>query len=358
MKLATGLLLSCPLPCFIAVALLAVGCASQGESQQNSGDSLPVIAVEQVVRPIPLGGDITQRWAEVSGLAWYRDDLIILPQYPERFAAEDSSAPGCLFTVPKAAILAHLDGTTDAPIEPRAIPFDAPQLDDRIPYFDGFEAVAFHGERAYFTIEARSMKENRAYLVAGVMAPDLTRLKLETDGLASIPVQTNLRNMSHEALLIVDEGVLAIQEANGANVNPAPAAQLFGFDLELQRAVSFPTIEYRVTDATDLDTRRKFWVLNYFYPPEKDLLNPAEDQWCAEHGVGPTHARCPTVERLVEFRYTVDGVKRTGTPPIPLQLVDQKICRNWEGLVRLNELGFLLMTDRHPETILGFVARP
>jgi len=354
MKLVSGLLLSC----LFVVGLLAIGCASRGEPQKSSRASSPVTATEQVVQIIPLVGDITQPWAEVSGLAWYRDFLIILPQYPDRFATADSQASGYIFSVPKATILAYLDEHAGASIEPRAIPCDVPELQDRIPHFDGFEAIAFRGERAYFTIESRGENENRAYLVAGSMAPDLSRLTLDASSLKPIPMQMNILNMSHEALLVVDDGVLAIQEANGANVNPIPVAQLFDFELEHHRAMPFPTIEYRVTDATTLDPSGKFWVLNYFFPKEHDLLHPAEDQWCAEHGVGPTHAKCPTVERLVEFQYTTSGVERTGTPPIPLQLVDHKICRNWEGLVRLNDRGFLLMTDRYPETILGFVAQP
>lgn len=47
----------------------------------------------------------------------------------------------------------------------------------------------------------------------------------------------------------------------------------------------------------------------------------------------------------------------TNTPPIQLQLIDG-VSRNWEGLVRLDERGFLLITDEFPETILAFVAKP
>jgi hypothetical protein len=32
--------------------------------------------------------------------------------------------------------------------------------------------------------------------------------------------------------------------------------------------------------------------------------------------------------------------------------------RNWEGLVRLDDRGFLLVTDLFPGTILGFVPAP
>jgi hypothetical protein len=37
-----------------------------------------------------------------------------------------------------------------------------------------------------------------------------------------------------------------------------------------------------------------------------------------------------------------------------LQLSDEA-ARNWEGVVRLEDRGFLLVTDTFPRTLLGFV---
>ena len=34
-------------------------------------------------------------------------------------------------------------------------------------------------------------------------------------------------------------------------------------------------IEYRITDVTEVDNQGKFWALNFFWPGEKKLLNPA-----------------------------------------------------------------------------------
>jgi hypothetical protein len=38
-----------------------------------------------------------------------------------------------------------------------------------------------------------------------------------------------------------------------------------------------------------------------------------------------------------------------------LELVSDDDTRNWEGLVRLDDYGFLLATDKYPRTILAFV---
>jgi hypothetical protein len=58
------------------------------------------------------------------------------------------------------------------------------------------------------------------------------------------------------------------------------------------------------------------------------------------------------VERLVEYRYTPRGIRRTDTPPLWLELAADG--RNWEGLVRFAD-GFLLVTDTFPKTLLAYV---
>ena len=40
----------------------------------------------------------------------------------------------------------------------------------------------------------------------------------------------------------------------------------------------------------------------------------------------------------------------------PIQLIlDKESPRNWEGIARLNDNGFLLVTDKHPSMILAYV---
>ena len=119
-------------------------------------------------------------------------------------------------------------------------------------------------------------------------------------------------------------------------------------------SLPFPTIEYRLTDATETDGEGRFWMINYLKDGGVKKLDPAPDELAAQYGLGLTHAEAQAVERLVEFQVTEEGVVRTHTPPIQLQLLDDQ-SRNWEGIVRLGQRGFLLMTDKYPETILGFV---
>ena len=68
-----------------------------------------------------------------------------------------------------------------------------------------------------------------------------------------------------------------------------------------------------------------------------------------------SYSRDTAIERLVELKYTSDGIKFSGTPPIVLGNEPDSDSRNWEGIVRLDNLGFILATDKHPKTILAFM---
>ena len=307
---------------------------------------------EQPVTVIPLQGPLAGSSAEISGLAWYGDHLILLPQYPERFG-------GVLFTLPKADILAFLAGDLNGPLEPLPIPFSTSGLTDDIQGFEGFEALAMAQERIFLSIESRGKDGMMGYLVAGTVATDLSEIRLNPTLLMELRPPANLSNSSDEAMFCTPEGPVTLYEANGINVNSAPVARRFAAGtLAAQDDIPFPTIEYRITDATALDSHDRFWAINYFWPGDAAKLQPGPDALAQRYGQGPTHAISARVERLVEFQYSDAGITLVGTPPLQLQLLAGDDSRNWEGVVRLDERGFLLATDKYPDTLLGFVAYP
>jgi hypothetical protein len=327
------------------------GCA-QSMPLANVPPELQGTAPEQAVTLLPLGDPLQGPKAELSGLAWYGEHLVLLPQYPDW---KHDGAP-CLYTVSKADILARLDHSAEGPLEPRCIPFDSDGLQEQIPGFEGYEAIGFAGDQAYLTVETHR-RTGASLLVTGRIAPDLSVLRLEASRRVSLPLPAEVSNAGFEALVVGEEQVLALYEANGARVNPAPAAE--GFDRALTRApkLALPAIEYRVTDATSLDAAGRFWVMNYNFPGTQSAYKPAPDPLMARYGTGPTHARKPQVERLLELQVTSTGIVLTPRPPLQLQLSDEA-PRNWEGLVRLDDRGFLLVTDTFPRTLLGFVPAP
>lgn len=311
-------------------------------------------ATEQPVTSIPLTGALADRDAEVSGLAWYGEYLILLPQYPN-FSSE-YQGDGFLYALPRADILKFLAVKNSAPLEPIAIPLNDASLAAVIQDYQGFEAIAISGDRVFLTIEAGEGADMRGYLIAGEVAPDLSVVTLDIDGMVENPLQDQQDNKSDESMLIVGDQILTFYEVNGEGLVLNHVANVFDFDLNFVKTVSFPTIEYRVTDAASTEKASLFWVINYFFPGDEDL-KPAVDPLAQKFGLGPTHSQFETVERLVEMQYGPNGIVLTNTPPIQLTLLADA-SRNWEGLVLLDGRGFLLITDKFPETILAFVAMP
>ncbi len=331
------------------------GCTSNSAQQGPLSDVPPALrgtAPEQAVILLPLGGPLQSENAELSGLAWYGEHLVMLPQYP---GWENADAP-CVYTVSKAEVLARLEHTASEPLAPRCIRFDSGGVEKRIPGFEGYEAIQFAGDQAYLTVETRQ-RTGKGFLVTGRIAPDLSVLKLEASPRASLPLPSDVSNAGFETLVVGEERVLALYEANGANVNRAPAAESFTRSLVPSGKLALPSIEHRITDATTLDAAGRFWVMNYGFPGTSQAYKPAPDPLLARYGTGPTHAQKPQVERLIELQVRPTGIVLTDRPPLQLQLSGDA-ARNWEGVVRLDERGFLLVTDKFPRTLLGFVPGP
>ncbi len=311
----------------------------------------PTTPAEYPVTLIPLTEPAAKRSAEYSGMAWYGDYLILLPQYPNY---STTSGDGVLFALPKADILAFLDGSTTDPLDPIAIPLIAPKVRRSAHGFEGYESIAFKNNQVFMTIEGSPDSGMTGYLVTGTIEPDLSAINLDVDSLITIPAQTKIGNLSDETILVTNDSVVTFYEANGAIVNPTAVAHRFNFDGTPIDTIPMPPIEYRITDATSLDAENRFWAINYFYPGDGKLkadVDPIADKF----GKGATHATREGVERLIELQYSDDSIILLDTPPMQLQLIEEDL-RNWEGLVRLDERGFLLATDKYPTTMLGFVA--
>lgn len=330
--------------------LLLFHCRAPGQATGTGRDA----PIEQAVRLIPLTGPMSDSLAEVSGLAWYGEYLVALPQYP---AFPGRGGGGRIFAIPKSAILAYLDNTVAGMPEPLAIDFDAPDMRRHIDGFEGYEAIVFDGDRAYLSIEAEpDTGPARSYLVRATMAADLSVLKVDTTGMPPVFSHSGVENMAEEALVLAGQKLISIHEANGSSVNDRPAAHLFDLQLQPLGTIPLAQIPYRITDATAVDEANRFWVINYYYPGETGL-SQSTDLLAERYREGATHAESDYVERLLELQYTEEGVVLAGTPPVQLQLL-RGVSRNWEGMVRLDHRGFLLITDQFPGTLLGFVYRP
>lgn len=345
--------------CYAGFLLLALGMLLLLVSCKIPTPSVPSTppagtSTERPVIEIPLTGPIAAARAEISGMAWYGDELILLPQYPGRF--DDA-----LFALSEEEIRTFLAGDSEGPLDPRPIPFNAEGV-DTVSGFEGYESIAFSGDRVYLTIEARANDGMVGYLVSGTVYGTTTagpgEIRIDVEDRTEILPQAPLANMTDETLVVLDGQLLTFYEANGTNVNPEPVGHLFSAEtLAPLGTLPFPTVEYRITDATAPNAEGHFWALNVFWSGDAEKLQPGPDQLAAQYGEGTTHARSEGVERIVEYWYEENAILRPQEPPLWLELRDDGETRNWEGLVTLGDEGFLLVTDQHPETILGFVSR-
>lgn len=284
-------------------------------------------------------------------MAWYGDFLVLLPQYPDRFGSGD----GAFFVLDRAEIEAFVDGTTAGPLTPRLLPVDAPGLRARFPGYQGLESVVFDGEKVYLTVETKPTSAMMGWILAGRVEPDLSVLHIDVASALEIQPQADINNLTDEAIVLWGRGddasLLTIYEANGRLINSRPVAHRFAADLTPLAPLPLASVEYRITDATTADENGRFWAINYFYPGDVKLKADSDPL------LRLIVQNLPQVERLVEFQISDDGVRFADSPPVYLELLEDD-ARNWEGIVRLGDRGFILVTDYHPRTILAFVARP
>ncbi|MEN8007349.1 MAG: hypothetical protein ABFS42_10065 [Candidatus Krumholzibacteriota bacterium] len=337
----------------IAAAIPAVIlCLAMPAFAGGDDGGMPTVRVQLLT----LEGPLAAAEAEVSSMTWQGDTLVILPQFPDKFAADGMLG---FFGVEKQEILAILDSGGRDPIRPHQVYCKAPGLAGVVRGFDGLEAMGCIGDRYFMTVEAEDDTVMAGFLVSGhydmvddIVVMDMTRL-------ASIPLGLNIPNVAEETIIIDGLRVITISEANGLNINPEPKAKVFNVEAEFTGVLAMPQIEYRVTDATALDEEGRFWVVNYYYPPERWKLDPAPDPELARFGDPASFDPDQCVERLLELRLTADDrIVRTQSPPLNLALLPDRECRNWEAVVRLDDRGFLLMTDKYPGTLLAFVPFP
>ena len=324
---------------FVALAVMllpATGVAFSGN---------PGAVPEASVRAIRLAGPISETRAELSGLAWLDDELVLLPQFPGRFG-------GALFALAGHDVRAAVHGRRTDPLEPHTIAINAAEVEARVAGFEGFEAIAFRDDDVYLTIESKRAGLTVGWIVHGTVATDRRSIELDSESLRKLAPEAALDNMGFEALVMSGQDVVALYEVNAVS-NRAPHGIVFGRDLAPLPAVPFARLEYRVTDATALDRLGHFWVTNVYWPGE--TWRPADCPLFRRFGKGPTHAAGRGVERLVELGLDRGRIRPTGRAPIQLSLRPEG-TRNWEGIARLDDDGLLVATDEHPSTQLAFVA--
>jgi len=303
-------------------------------------------AQEKLVKEIILEGSAKDKSLEMSGLTWYKDNLILLPQYIDY---DDPS----FYSISKAHLNNWLNEKSPKPIVPQKIKLKLPDYRKSINGYQGFEAICFDGRNVYLVIESKDNDIMKSYIVKGIINRNNSLIEIDNDSLTEITVPVNIKNMGFESLTKYRNQILVIFEANGKNVYPDPKVVSFNRSLNKSKLLEFENLEFRLTDVTEIDKKSKFWALNFYWPGEKKRLKPALDEVLMNTPKGETHKKYDHVERLVEYKIYKNKIKRTSSEPI--QFVINKESRNWEGVARFDKKGFIVVVDEYPRTILAFV---
>lgn len=302
---------------------------------------------------IPLAPPLDQPNAEISGLTWCGETLIIMPQYPRRLSPKKENF---FYTLSKQTIIDFLQHNTDKVLQATPIRVEENGLRKEIAIFDGFEAVACDGNDLWLAIEAVNIFTiYQSYLVKASIDLNAAApvISIDPKNIWSLDSQSEMRNIGDEAILLNGDQVISLHEVNDPRIVESAAAHSINSKTGVQTSYDFPHLPFRITDSTELDANNRFWVINYKYSGDK-FSRKSNDPLALRYGEGDSHAQYDNVERLVEFQITGEQIKRTERAPIQL-LMESSEGRNWEGLVRLDELGFLIATDKHPDTLFGFV---
>ena len=333
--------------------ILFVSCSDNEQVQLEDSTSLKEISEQKVVE-IKLEGEASFRDAELSGLAWYEDNLILLPQFPYLFG---DGLNGAVFYLSKQIVKKYINSKSHLPLKPQKLILDASGLENFNKWGSGYEGVIFDDDDVYFVLENYKGK-TEGYVVKGKINFDQKKIKLDAGTLKKVNIENILPNLSEEAVTVFNGEIYTFHEINGVNVNKNPVAAKFSNDLSRQQLIPFPQIEYRITDATNVEPDSTFWAINYLWEGDIDQLKPQSDLLLEKYGIGKTHKKRQSIERLIKMKITPDAVKLVDEPPIYLELPPDTPSRNWEGIAKLDNSGFLIVTDKFPYTILGFVKYP
>lgn len=335
---------------YLIISFILIACSSDSSSHKNKPDEDYKILAEYVPKILPIEGELGESSAEISGLCWYGDRLIVLPQYPSRF----NSDYGKIFYINKQEIKKFISNPNIKSLNYGFFKIDISGLEDLFVIGSGFEAVTINQNNIFFTIEHLNWGNTESKLIKGTIDSVNNEIVLDKQSITPVKNKLNFRNTSDETIIHYDNKIIPIFEVYGKNIHSEPKVPVYSPNLILTSELNFPNIEYRLTDATSVDSSGRFWAINYFYPGDQNKLIPAADTLYKRFGIGKSHLKYDPVERLVQFKITENEIILSPTEPIYIELLGNN-GRNWEGIAKLDDIGFILATDTYPQTILAFL---
>ena len=189
-----------------------------------------VVSNEISFKEISLKGQITDPQQEISGMDWYKNQLVLLPE----------NLGGFLYMISKQKIFKSIDSSNPQSIEPKKTVFTTPDYSKFIPGFEGLEAIAFNKNDVYITIEANDGGQMQGYLAWGNIDPNTHHVTIPKQNLLKLETPIQIKNMAFESLLIYKNSVIAIYEAQGINLQKSVWQYQISLDEKSVTKINFP----------------------------------------------------------------------------------------------------------------------
>ena len=337
----------------ILAFVIVVCCSACNTGEYKPEDRSGFAELQEVsIHKFILDSELNNLDLEISGLAWYKDYLVILPQFPFKFG---NGLYGTLFLIEKDDLYVQIRNGFNSPLPYKKISLETYGSEQFNTTGSGYEGITFVGDDVYFVIESRSVNETCGYLVKGEVDWDNNKIIINDKSIQKNIADHPLDNTSDESVTSFNDQIITIYEANGIWVNENPCMNVFSRDLKQRHKISMPHIEYRITDATRVSADSTFWVINYMWKGDMDLLKPDKDVLFEDYGVGKSQKNSLSVERLVKLKFLGDEIEFVPVPPVYIEIPKGVKSRNWEGIVEMDDAGFIMATDKHPGNLLAFV---
>lgn len=309
-------------------------------------------AVELPVKVIPLSGPLTNAEARITDLAWYGDNLLLLPQIPT-FTGDGKSN---LYALKRSELTGFINGVLPGPLSPQPVIFIDGGLSTQLVGFQGYQAITILDDKIFFLIQADPGSGVRSYLGSGSISSDLSTITLDSNHVIEVPAQPSVGQRMYLSLFVSGENIIALPQLNGAATNPLPVMKRFDKSLNILEEQSMSGVEYAITDASMPDANGRFWVINKYAPGDPGAISGL-DPLAQLYGEGLTHQAFDQVERLVAYQLGTNNASLAALQPLQLEL-SAKAPRNWQGLADLGEAGFFMVANQPSGTLLVFVESP
>ncbi len=288
---------------------------------------------------IRLPDSISSPLFEYSGLAMYKSKLLLLQQYPvQTFPGIDTADIGRQLNGDSSSAAAHY--------------WQIRHLDNiirKLPFYQGFEAATVVGDEIFLSIETLD-EDPWCYLIKGSINDSL--IILDTTRIA--PLKKLRKESGDSTITIHNIGFEAMTWLPARNrllllfeYNRYPKIShgfLVNKDLSQVKPILVNPIDFRITDL--INNNGNIYGINYYYKGEFELFNPQE-KIRKDDGYADWTRDC--FSRIVKL-----NVKKNKVSFKVIQNISFN-NDNWEGIMNFRN-GVLLITDRHPESKMVFVA--